>query len=257
MVKGMTDTFRPIKSNKRTFELVAEQIREAILSGQFKPGSKLPSERDLAVKMNVGRPVIRESLRALEMSGLIRVKPGAEGGIFIKRPDASGMIKIFSDLVRLDYIGIDELTEARLMIEQDILELAVQKINPEDYRALDELLAQATEKINRGEKIRRENFQFHTELTRLAGNAFLVIVINSLVAVISVFVENLDPPLAHSRKILESHKRILQDLKRGDLSKAKKRVADHILYFGKEFHKVRPLKRVKFDEAIMGEWRYL
>lgn len=67
------DPFRPIE-NKRIFELVADEIREAIFSGTFKPGDRLPSERELSQQMKVGRPIIREALRVLELAGFVFVK---------------------------------------------------------------------------------------------------------------------------------------------------------------------------------------
>lgn len=246
----MTNNFHPIKRNKRTFELVADEIKEAILSGNLKPGERLASERDLALQMQVGRPVIRESLRTLEMSGLIFIKPGVGGGVFVKEPDATNMFKSFSDLLRLEYIDIEQLTEARLLIEQDLLELVVKKAKPEDFKPLDDLIVVASEKIKRGEKIRKENFQFHIELAKLVRNPLLAMVVNSIVAIVSVFVHNLDPPLEHSKEILRSHKEILRELKRGNLLSANKRLGFHIRYFSKEFNKLRPFKGIKFDEAI-------
>jgi DNA-binding FadR family transcriptional regulator len=62
--------FRPIKQLRVSGE-VCEQLKQSILSGHFKAGDKLPSERDLAEEFRVSRVAIREALRALGNSGLL------------------------------------------------------------------------------------------------------------------------------------------------------------------------------------------
>ena len=73
--------FSPIK-NTKVYEQVIDQIKEMINEGTLKKGDKLPSERDLAQQLNVGRTSIREAIRALEVIGLIDCKQGE--GNYIK-----------------------------------------------------------------------------------------------------------------------------------------------------------------------------
>ncbi len=62
--------FVPFKT-KRAFEEIADQIRELIYTGVFKPGHKLPPERELASQFNAGRMVVREALRTLEQADIV------------------------------------------------------------------------------------------------------------------------------------------------------------------------------------------
>ena len=71
--------FKKIK-NRRVFEVIASQVRDAILDGTLKPGEKLPPEVQLAESFGVGRPAVREALRTLEIAGLVTVRHGKEGG---------------------------------------------------------------------------------------------------------------------------------------------------------------------------------
>ncbi len=75
-------------NNKRVSELVSDEIKKAIFSGSLKPGEKLPPERELSQQLNVGRAVVRESLRILEVSGLVYIKRGTNGGTFVKEPES-------------------------------------------------------------------------------------------------------------------------------------------------------------------------
>ncbi len=56
---------------QRLYQLVAQQIEEMIRAGKIEPGSRLPSERELAAQLGVSRPSVREAMVALEISGLV------------------------------------------------------------------------------------------------------------------------------------------------------------------------------------------
>ena len=65
---------------------MAEQIRQAIVSGELQPGDRLPAQRQLAETFGVGRTTLLASLRILEKSGLIVIRPGAKGGSYVTTP---------------------------------------------------------------------------------------------------------------------------------------------------------------------------
>src|SRR3982751_343053 len=72
---------------RRTFEEVAAQVRGMLFDGSLRPGDRLPPERELAVTLGVGRPALREALRALEVGGLLELRKGKTGGAFISSGD--------------------------------------------------------------------------------------------------------------------------------------------------------------------------
>ena len=242
--------FGPIKT-KRAFELVEQEIRETILSGDLKPDEKLPSERELALKMQVGRSVIREAFRNLELSGLIYTKKGNNGGSFIKKPDAAILTRSFSYLMRLGEINIDQLTEARLMIEKDVLQLVMDKNKKKaDYKPADELIASALNKLERGESYKKDNFRFHTVLAELSQNPILIMNVESLMSIISIFVDYLKPSLEHAQKILESHMHMLEEMKLGNIETANKILEEHIIFFAREFKNASRSKGISFNEML-------
>ena len=67
--------------SQRLYRQIAGQLSTLIASGEFAPGARLPSERDLAVQLGVSRPSVREALIALEVEGKVEVRVGA--GIFV------------------------------------------------------------------------------------------------------------------------------------------------------------------------------
>jgi GntR family transcriptional repressor for pyruvate dehydrogenase complex len=241
--------FRPLIT-KRKSELVSEEIRASIISHHFKPGDRLSSERDLAHQMHVGRSVIRESLRTLENSGLVYIKQGMDGGIFVKAPNSISLTKSFSDLLCFGHITIDDLSESRILIEKDVIELVMKKGKQKDFELLDDIIHRGFSKIRLGEKIRKENFEFHVALAKVSKNPVFMMIVDSIMPLIITFVEKLNPPPDHSLKILEGHRDILKAIKRRNFKKATERLEDHILFFNKEFKKVMPQNTIQFDDIL-------
>lgn len=132
--------FREIQTS-RVFEDICEQIRGQLASGQLKPGSKLPGERDLAAAFGVGRPAVREALRTLEISGIVSIQKGARGGAFIREGDTQIMTKALRDFMLLGRISIDNLREARIQIWSVVVKLACQRGTPEDFDAIERHIA--------------------------------------------------------------------------------------------------------------------
>ena len=77
--------------------------------------------------------------------------------------------------------------------------------------------------------------------------------VHSMMRMIVAFIEKLNPPLKHSRKILESHREILEAMKKGDIGEASKKIDEHILFFGKEFRKLMPLQRIDSNDLMKAQ----
>ena len=75
----------PMKVPKAS-DVLANELRERILSGEFPEGTSLPPERDMVVQTQMSRTTVREALRILEVQGLIRIRTGRSGGAFVQRP---------------------------------------------------------------------------------------------------------------------------------------------------------------------------
>src|SRR5918997_4269757 len=113
-------TFKP-QPVARAREQVETQIREAILSGTFKRGEKLPSEAELADNFAVSRTTVREALRSLAAAGLIFKVPGASGGSFVQAIDYRGLGSLIGESIenslRLGSIDFDEVIHVRRLLE--------------------------------------------------------------------------------------------------------------------------------------------
>lgn len=131
---------KPVQA-RRTFELVVNSIREQLAQGSLKPGDKLPSEKDLAEQLGVGRNAVREALRNLENAGLIAMELGVKGGAFIREGDTTGKVtQVMSDMVHLGSISVDDLTELRIHLLDVVVRLACERATEADFAALKDIV---------------------------------------------------------------------------------------------------------------------
>lgn len=120
-------------------EQVMEQIAELIISGKIKVGEKLPTERDLALQLNVTRARVREALRALSLVGLITIKAGE--GSFVNEQDKPIPSDTIVWLFHHERNNIEEIYAARKLIESEIYLEASKFITNEDIENLQKILA--------------------------------------------------------------------------------------------------------------------
>src|SRR3989440_2808142 len=126
----------------RTLDDVFLQIRDAILAGQIAEGARLPNERDLAERFEVGRPTVREALRSLEALGIVEIRTGRSGGAYAARPSEATLGSALSTLVSLRGASAQELAEFRLSFEADTAWWAARRADAEDIAALELLVAE-------------------------------------------------------------------------------------------------------------------
>jgi GntR family transcriptional repressor for pyruvate dehydrogenase complex len=121
------------KQTTRLYQALAEKLTRLIASGEYKPGDRLPAERELAALYNVSRPTVREAVIALEIEGLVEVRIGSGVYVISQTPSREGIERD---------IGAFELTEARILIEGEAAALAAANITDDEIAELERLLAE-------------------------------------------------------------------------------------------------------------------
>ena len=129
--------FKPIRQ-ARVSEEVLGQLKEAILLGKFKSGDKLPSERELTEEFKVSRGVVREAIRALEITGFVELRQGPTGGAFVTDLSFDHVGNAFLDLFLANKVSIPELAHVRYYIEPEVARLAALNATEEDKQRLSE-----------------------------------------------------------------------------------------------------------------------
>lgn len=160
--------------HNRVFEDVIEQVEDAIIRGDLRPGDRLPAERDLQKMLDVGRGTLRESLRVLEQKGLIEIKTGAKGGIFVKKMSSRQVSESLAFLLRSQQISLGHMSQFREDLEGLIAARAAVKATGEDLEELRGLLEHAGECLKDGvarwDEFMEADMNIHLALAGIADN---------------------------------------------------------------------------------------
>ena len=207
--------FTPVRP-QRAFEAVTSKLREMISEGQLRPGDKLPPERSLCERLGVGRASLREALRSLEAAGVLELRKGRTGGAFITAADASAVSSGMCDLLHLQNMSFADLTEARIRVMRDVVELAIGRIAPADLAALEANIAEAEQLFAAGRLMAKteKNIEFHVILARATKNPIFVLLVQTLTDLFVQFVRRLGSET--TRETFDSRRRFMAALSAGD-----------------------------------------
>jgi len=207
----------------RLYRLVAARIQQLIASEGIAAGERLPSERDLAIKLSVSRASLREALIALDLGGVIEVRGGS--GVYVSAlPEADVTLPEGGP-------GPFEVLAARRLIEAEIAAIAARVATPSD---VDEIL-KAVEQMEASHANKASNEQadraFHLAIARATGNSALVGGLE--------YLWNQRGSLWHKLKehfqteelrqeTLKDHRLILEAIASGDAAGARKAMRSHL-----------------------------
>jgi len=212
-------------TERKPYQKIADQLRDYISQGDFKPGSRLPPERDLTQLLGVSRPSLREALIALEIEGGVEIRMGS--GVYVRAMASDGK----NHTVTLGE-SPSELMRARALIEGESVSLACLHGKKSDYRYLQECIDAMRAALAKGLPPLEDDRRFHHRLAKMSGNSALVRIITGL------FDERHDPISAHLSKHSENastweaavieHEAILHAVANKDLIGAQTAMRQHL-----------------------------
>jgi GntR family transcriptional repressor for pyruvate dehydrogenase complex len=238
------DMFIPV-SVGRISEVIIEQIRQLIHSGQLVEGSRLPSERDLCERFGVSRVTVREALRVLESSELIEIKVGARGGAFVTTPTSGRVETGITDLLAMSGLTAMEVTEARRLIEMGVAEIACHRATLEDVNDLSALCDTAEQALRDGAYTMELSTEFHIRLARATHNRAISMLVQSLRKPILLSLEEARQaaPSMGDRGVGE-HRRLVEAIASRDVTSATEIMDAHL---------TRTFERVSHAPARSGD----
>lgn len=231
--------FTPIQPARASTNVIA-QVREAIMSGRFRTGDRLPTEREMARQFGVSRVTVRDALRALEAAGLIEIRVGGQGGPYVREPDPALLAENLRTHLHLQGTTFAELAEARLALETTAARLAAE-------RATDENLAEMRAAIEEPAPLGTATLSvdFHTALVRAAHNSALL---TMFLAARSLLAEAFDtlhasqPDMAGvARRV---HTEMYHAIARRDADTAVRLMRDHLYEFAARAERAREAARL-------------
>lgn len=193
-------------------DIVFKTLREAIITGDLKPGERLMEIR-LANEMGVSRTPVREAIRKLELEGLVQMtaRKGAE-------------------VAPINARDLKEVLEIRRVLEGLACQLACMHTTRkeiDEFTAINEEIAQAIQEDD-AEQIARLDAHFHERICILSGNKRLATLLNQLKEHIYRYRLEYIIELKNKHTIIDEHKRIIQDLEQQNPKAVKKDIEQHI-----------------------------
>jgi GntR family transcriptional repressor for pyruvate dehydrogenase complex len=156
----------------KTAELIAADLRRRIVRGELSPGATLPPEIQL---MGQSRPTLREAFRILETETLISVRRGSRGGAQVMPPDLSAAARSVGLLLQIQGTTVDDVIEARLVIEPHCARLLARRRTRRDLAdlraTLEQVRAAAADPAERPVPLRR----FHELVLARSGGKTLAV----------------------------------------------------------------------------------
>lgn len=219
----------PIVRRKLSDE-VRERLLAMIRSGEFQPGDRLPSERDLMSRFEVGRPAVREALQSLGSAGLIEISHGERARI--ATPDTRGMFDRIGEtvlhLLQSSPSTLEHLKEARLWFELGMVKTAAEKASAGDIAKLRDLLErQLAASPHVGEFVKAD-MAFHTAIAAISGNSVCIVLSEAMLEWLFEFRRDLLRVPGSENVTLAEHQRLLNAIADHDVEEAGRAMMDHL-----------------------------
>jgi GntR family transcriptional repressor for pyruvate dehydrogenase complex len=153
----------PIRAT-RTFEAAIDHIIDGIERSRLRRGDRLPNEAELAAALEISRPTLRQALRVLENSGLLAVRRGASGGIFV----VSDLVPnhAISSAVALEEDAVVDVLVARRVLEKAVTDAALDRATDDDFAEIERTNRLLHEHLGNRTLVMRADAMFHRAVVR-------------------------------------------------------------------------------------------
>lgn len=207
----------------RLYEELERKLGDYIHEASLQVGDRLPTERDLAERLQVSRASVRQAIVALEVKGVVEVRHG--DGMYLRRPQGIGesLLKLLERRQRLP-----EVLEAREALECKLAELAAKRRTDADIQAIAIALEHMAEEIARGSIGAEGDAEFHGAIAVASHNAVLAHLMDALAEPIhETRIESLSEPGRPPRS-LAAHQRIAEAISAKQPRAATLAMQDHL-----------------------------
>lgn len=205
---------------------VARRLMDLFTSGSIQPGTRLPPERHLATVLGVGRSAVREALAALEILGIVDVRPGS--GTYLRGTASELLPQTLRWGLLIGKKSTAELLELRSGLEIYVARLAAGRAGPPERRAIGGTLDRMRADITNLKAFARADLDFHNALAAAAGNDTLVDLLHVVRSLLQVYADRAVHDAEAARIALEEHDAVFRAVVAGDEDAAASAMAVHM-----------------------------
>lgn len=208
-----------------THELTA-RLLDYLTSGHLTPGSRLPSERQLAEALQVGRSAVRETLAALEVLGMVESRPGS--GTYLRDNSSDLLPAVINWGLALGQSRTLDLFEARAELEVITARLAAERARPPDVERLQSRFDSMIKAKGSLNDFIDADVAFHLEVANIAGNTALNEILHSVSGLLRVWVGRAVKAEGDTASTLAEHGNVLAAVRAGDQVAAQSTMKTHM-----------------------------
>jgi len=215
-------------------ERIAERLISLITERQLKPGDKLPSERELAAMMQVGRPALREALRGLAMMKIVEIRQGSGTYVASLKPEL--LVERLEFVFSLDDSTFTELLEARAMLEPSIAAAAALNATEAELAEISACLERAAASVHDPGFFLAADLELHQRITAAAHNQIIDRFMAALSRLGSASRSRTGELQSVRDQSLQDLQAIVAALIRRDPEAATRAMHNHLINIHKRFH---------------------
>lgn len=212
--------------NEKAYERVISYLETLIRERKIRCGDKMPSERELAATLGLGRNSVREALRMMEHTGIVKSRHG-KGNFFVNQPEKS-LNSVFSMMLLTGQSNFGEVSRIRCSLEMEAFEEAVSAEKSKREQLTEILRRMEAEPEQAGEY----DSMFHDCLIQLSGNQLLRTMMQSLAGVCDAEIRQVMEECTQedAKCLLSYHREICRCLDDGNVEAGKQQIQGHYNY---------------------------
>ena len=221
----------PLEREQRLYERVVEKVLDLIANNTWKPGNRLPPERELSEAFGVSRTVVREAVKALEARGVLESTTGS--GVSVRQVDfnmVSQSLQTYMQLANRTDFEI-RLNEVRRVLEVEMVALAAARRTPEQLVQLHQICQQMRASGNSAKQMAELDFRLHVTLADATQNelfkVLLAPLINQLREQIILTWQDFPRPVD---LVFEQHETIVAAVAAGDAEAGRQAMIKHLAF---------------------------
>lgn len=221
----LAQLLRPVVRESSVSE-VAKRLLDHLSAGNIKPGARLPAERQLAEALGVARSSVRGALSALDVLGIIEIRPGS--GSYVREGTSEFLPRAINWGLMLGQRRTQDLVEVRTYMESVSARLAAEQATEEDVARLEEHLRHMREAGSDVKAFIDADIAFHLECAAIARNTVLSDILHSIRALLQVWMERVSDVEGTVSGTLCEHDTILKAIRDRDPESADRAMAEHM-----------------------------
>ncbi len=205
---------------EKAYARVIEKVKKMILSGELKPGEKLPPEREFAEELEVSRNSVREAIRIMDMMGIVSSQQGS--GNYVTCEFQKSITETMAMMFAMDQVNDKQISQVRYSLEVLAFTLALDRVREEDLAKMEECV----EKLDKnGDSKNNATLDkiIHYTLARASGNQLLIDILEACSGVFDILIEDMRYGILKNEnrktELNECHRHLVDALREGDREK--------------------------------------